>query len=102
MNIYRLYPVAGPAASNWDLAANRGEIIVRAKTTGDARLVAAEAEARSAGDGRHENDDVYSVRASAFTDEKMYGVQRIETPQFPEDGDRAVLAGDVTVARAKP
>ncbi|MCD7059802.1 hypothetical protein [Pelagibacterium xiamenense] len=98
MHIYRLYPVAGRGTSNWDIAANRGEVVVRARTTGDARLVAAEAEARSAGDGRHENDDVYSVRSSAFTDEKMYGVQRIETPQYAEDGDRMVLSGDLSVS----
>lgn len=100
MEIYRLYPRAEALASNWDIAANHGVVVVRAKTSGDARLVAAEAEARAAEPGRHENDDVFSVRASAFTDDKLYGVQKLETADFSTAGERAVLAGEVGGARS--
>lgn len=92
MSIYRLVPVAEPQSSNWDIAANRGEVIVRATSSGGARIVAARAETAMA--RRHdENDDVYSIRASAFTDDKLYGVQMVADSPFDPEGPDAVLDG---------
>lgn len=94
MPIFRLYPLAEPQASNWDIAQNQGEVVVRAKSSGDARLVAAEAEVELA--RRHdENDDVNSIRASAFTDEKLYGVQQITDSGLDPEGERGLLAGEL-------
>ncbi|WMT86369.1 hypothetical protein NO932_15830 [Pelagibacterium sp. 26DY04] len=98
MAVFRLYPLAEPGSSNWDIAQNHGEVLVRAKTSGDARLVAAEAEAQLA--RRHdENDDVYSIRASAFTDEKLYGVQKITDSGIDPEGERGLIAGIITPSR---
>ena len=94
MAIFRLYPLAEPHASNWDIAHNHGELVVRAKTSGDARLVAAEVEAELA--HRHdENDDIYSIRASAFTNEKLYGVQQIIDSGIDPEGERGLVAGTI-------
>lgn len=96
MAIFRLYPLAEPGASNWDIAQNQGEVLVRARTSGDARLVAAEAEAALA--RRHdENDDIYSIRSSAFTDEKLYGVQQISDSGLDPEGERGLLAGAISL-----
>lgn len=94
MPIYRLYPLAEPGASNWDIARNHGEVVVRAKTSGDARLVAAEAEVDLA--RRHdENDDINSIRASAFTNEKLYGVQQISDGGLDPQGERGLMEGNL-------
>ena len=92
MPLYRLVPLAEPQSSNWDIAANRGEVVVRASSSGGARLVAAKAEAEMA--RRHdENDDINSIRASAFTDDKLYGVQTLSDSAYEPDGPDAVLDG---------
>lgn len=94
MPIFKLFPLAEPESSNWDIARNHGVVVVRAKSSGDARLVAAEAEVEAA--KRHdENDDLYSLRTSAFTNEKLYGVTRLYDSGLEQEGARAVLAGDI-------
>ena len=90
--IYRLYPIAEPGDPNWQLRASHGVVLVRAQSSGDARLVAAQAEAASRS-GREENDDVRSIRTSAFVDEKLYGVTLVDSPPYPPDGPRGVLEG---------
>ena len=44
LRLYRLVPVAAPDDPNWDSAPNHGEVLVRAYSAADARIVAAEAE----------------------------------------------------------
>lgn len=91
-HIYRLHPLAAPDDPGWSLHAWRGEVLVRAQTAGDARLVAAEAEAGSR-TPREENDDVHSIRTSAFIDDKLYGVTLVESSRHSSDGPRGVLEG---------
>ncbi|WP_338608750.1 hypothetical protein V6617_02040 [Pelagibacterium nitratireducens] len=92
MPIYRLFPLADPQSSNWDIAANRGEVLVRASNSGGARVIAASTEAAMA-QRRDENDDVFSIRASAFADDKLYGVQMADDSPFDREGPDAVLEG---------
>lgn len=44
LKLFRLVPVAAPNDSNWDVAENMGEVVVRAFSPADARVVAAQAE----------------------------------------------------------
>jgi len=90
--IYRLHPIAEAHDPRWALHAPRGEVLVRAHSAGDARLVAAEVEAASRS-GREENDDVRSIRTSAFIDEKLYGVTLTNSTGHSAEGPRGVLAG---------
>jgi hypothetical protein len=47
--IYRLIPGAPLDDHNWRRAAHQGELVVRARSSGEARAIAARAEARAAG-----------------------------------------------------
>lgn len=89
--IYRLWPIARPYDQNWDHAANQGEVIVRAHSSGDARVVASEAEAKASGIA--EPKATTKLLASAFRDPKLYSVQRIHDSGFPEEGPRMLLQG---------
>ncbi|WP_196258684.1 hypothetical protein [Pelagibacterium limicola] len=90
--IYRLYPIAERSDPGWRMSAYQGHVLVRAHSSGDARLVAAEAEAGVTA-GKKENNDIFSVRTSAFTDDKLYGVSLVEDAGYPPEGPRAVLEG---------
>jgi len=93
MQIFRLRPIADARDPSWDLSANRGEVIVRAKAAGDARLVAAEAELARAGDLARPKEEVFSIRTSAFMDDKLYGVSQVRGGSHVQNGARAVLEG---------
>lgn len=44
LKIYRLSPLAEPDDPNWQNASYQGEVVVAARSSGDARIVASEAE----------------------------------------------------------
>lgn len=46
--VYRLIPTA-LSCHDWDLSLNQGEVLVQARSSGEARAIAASAEARSFG-----------------------------------------------------
>lgn len=87
--LYRLVPVAHPDDPNWDRAPNRGEVVVRARSSGDARVVAAQAETEEGAAGIFTT----AVRASAFMDEKLYHVRDEPAGRYPLAGPRMVLEG---------
>jgi len=87
--LYRLVPTARPDDPNWDRAPNRGEVVVRARSSGDARVVAAQAETEEGAAGLFTTE----VRASAFMDEKLYTVRDEPEGRHPIDGPRMVLEG---------
>ena len=91
MAIYRLVPIADADDPNWDRAINHGEIVVRAVATGEARAIAALAEAEAA-TGRTPLATT-QVRASAFMDEKLYAVRQAPFDAWPAEGPSEVLAG---------
>ncbi|MCO6187826.1 hypothetical protein [Rhizobium sp. L1K21] len=95
MQIYRLVPTAPYDDPNWELSAKQGEITVRAKSTGDARQVAVEAEHDFLGSDALPGEGVSTTGASAFRNEKLFTVIVDESGEFPQDGPREVLRGAV-------
>lgn len=87
--LYRLVPIARPDDPNWDRAPNRGEVVVRARSSGDARVVAAQAETEEGAAGVFTT----AVRASAFMDEKLYHIRDEPAGRYPLTGPRMVLEG---------
>jgi hypothetical protein len=91
MPIFRLIPVADPTDGNWDRALNQGEIVVRAASSGEARAIAAIAEASAATGVRPELTT--QVQASALMDEKLYAVREEQIGQYPAHGPSVLLSG---------
>ena len=92
MTIYRLVPSAPPDDPGWDLSLNQGVVVVRAQSSGEARALAALAEA-----SRRTSAVPLSttqVIASAFRDEKLYTVHEDVSGTYPEAGPDGVLSGD--------
>jgi hypothetical protein len=85
--LYRLVPIARPDDPNWERAPNRGEVVVRARSSGDARVVAAQEETSEGRAGLFTT----KLTASAFLDEKLYTVRDEPSGQYPPDGPRIVL-----------
>jgi hypothetical protein len=88
-HVYRLVPVAREDDPNWDRTTNQGEVLVRAYSSGDARIVAAYGEAAAI--SLKNPLGTTQVSASAFRDEKLYHVAEDDSGAFPERGPRAVL-----------
>lgn len=87
--LYRLVPTARPEDPNWGRAPNRGEVVVRAKSSGDARVVAAQAETEEGKAGLFTTE----VKASAFLDDKLYTVRDEPPGRYRVNGPRIVLEG---------
>jgi hypothetical protein len=100
MSIYRLVPIVGPDDPNFDLARYQGEVIVRALSSGDARVVAAAGEASAS--GRDPNLFTTELRASALLEPHLYSVRLVEDSQFPTDGERQVLVADFRPGPSEP
>jgi hypothetical protein len=67
------------------------DVVVRAPTAAQARLVAAAMEAAEIGDPTTVGNETLSFR-SAFQDEKLYRVRQVHLTDIPEDGPDAVLS----------
>lgn len=91
LKIYRLVPDAARGDPNWDLAAPAGEVVVRARSVADARIVAAEAELDFLDIPAKPADGVSTRFASAFRDERLYRVAEEHEGPYPREGPRAVL-----------
>ncbi|AOF88869.1 hypothetical protein BSY16_408 [Sinorhizobium sp. RAC02] len=102
LKLYRLVPIAAATDTNWDLASNQGEVIVRARSSGDARVVAAEAELDFLEIDALPGDGNSTTSSSAFRNEKLYTVIDETDPAFPVEGRRAVVAGTVRVDNIRP
>lgn len=87
--LYRLVPTARPDDPNWDRAPSRGEVVVRARSSGDARVVAALAETEEGRAGLFTTE----VKASAFLDEKLYTVRDEPEGRYTSAGPRMVIEG---------
>ncbi|MCT7375150.1 hypothetical protein [Chelativorans salis] len=93
LKIYRLVPDAAETDPNWDLAEPAGEVVVRARSPADARIVASEAEVDFLDTPAKPGDGVSTSFASAFRDEKLYRVVEDDSSTFPREGAREVLKG---------
>ena len=102
LKLFRLVPVAAANDTNWDLAPNQGEVVVRARSSGDARVVAAEAELDYTEIDALPGDGNSTTSSSAFRNEKLYTVVHETDPAYPRDGAREVVAGTVRLDNIRP
>ncbi|WP_163271395.1 hypothetical protein [Chelativorans alearense] len=93
LRIYRLIPDAAETDPNWDLAEPAGEVIVRARSAADARIIAAEAEVDFLDIPAKPGDGVSTSFASAFRDDRLYRVVEDDSGTFPRAGPRGILKG---------
>ncbi|MDK1389188.1 hypothetical protein QN224_27670 [Sinorhizobium sp. 8-89] len=93
LKVYRLSPVAKPDDPNWQNATYQGELIVVARSSGDARIVASQAELDFREIDAKPAEGVTTDMASAFRSEKLYTV--IEEGPAPPDAKRGVIGGKV-------
>ena len=100
LNIYRLEPIAAPGDPRWDNAPGHGAVIVAARTSGDARIVAASSELDFMEVDAAPAEDVTTANASAFRDDKLYTV--IELDRNRSDVKRGVLEGQISVDTIRP
>ncbi len=102
LKLYRLIPIAAATDTNWDLAPNQGEVVVRARSSGDARVVAAEAELDFMEIDALPGDGNSTTSSSAFRSEKLYTVVDEAAGTYPLEGLREVVAGTVRVDNIRP
>lgn len=102
LKVFRLVPLAAPDDPNWDNASNQGEVVVRALTAGDARVVAAEAELDFLEIDALPGDGNSTTFASAFRSERLYTVMEEADSKFPATGPREVLEGAIRVDNIRP
>ncbi|WP_011580858.1 MULTISPECIES: hypothetical protein [Chelativorans] len=93
LKIYRLVPDAAETDPNWDLAEPAGEVVVRARSEADARILATEAEVDFLDTQAKPGDGVSTSFASAFRDQRLYRVVEDDSGSFPVEGPRQVLSG---------
>lgn len=103
LKLFRLVPVAAPNDSNWDVAENMGEVVVRAFSPADARVVAAQAELDFTEIDSMPAEGNSTRDASAFRNERLYAVREQKpTIDIRQEGPRGVVEGTVSVATIKP
>ena len=101
LGVYKLVPIAAFNDHNWDIAPSRGKVLVAARTTGDARVVAAAFEVNFMKISSRPGGSIAMMGASAFRNEKLYTV--IEIDRDRRDLDRGVMeisGAGVTTLRA--
>ncbi|WP_209600911.1 hypothetical protein [Sinorhizobium kostiense] len=95
LKVYRLTPLAEPDDPNWQNASYQGEVMVIARSSGDARVVASEAELDFMEIDAKPAEGVTTEMASAFRSDKLYSV--IEEGPAPTGAERGVIGGSVSV-----
>jgi hypothetical protein len=100
LGIYRLQPIAAPSDPRWDNSPGHGVVVVAARTAGDARVVAASRELDFMEIDAAPADDVTTINASAFRDDKLYTV--IEIDRNRRDVARGVIEGEISVDTIRP
>jgi hypothetical protein len=100
LNIYRLVPIAAPNDPGWDNAPSSREVVVAARTAGDARIVAAGRELDFMEVDAAPAEHVTTSNARAFRNEKLYTV--IEVAHGRSDLQRGILEGTVSVSNLRP
>lgn len=100
LNVYRLEPIAEADDPRWDNSPFQGTVVVAARTSGDARIVASGRELDYMEIDAKPADDVTTTTASAFRSEKLYTV--IEIDRDRSDLCRGVLEGDIATDTIRP
>jgi hypothetical protein len=102
LGIYRLIPTARSDDSGWDLAPSQGEVVVRARSAADARVVAAEAEGDFTEIDAKPGHGVRTNPASAFRDIRLYSVVEETDERLAQAGPRGIIAGRIDPVVLKP
>lgn len=102
LKIFRLVPSAASDDPNWQNAPSHGEVIVRALTPGDARVVASEAELDFTEIEASPAEGNSTREASAFRSDKLYTVVEDTSGRFSIDGERGVVGGRVRIDTIVP
>ncbi|MCO5731741.1 hypothetical protein [Rhizobium sp. SSA_523] len=102
LKIYRLVPTAPLDDPQWMDRPPQGEVVVRARTTGDARLVAMAAELDYTEIDALPAEGNSTDMASAFRSEKLYTVIEDGTGRFSAEGPREVVSGTVRIDTVTP
>ncbi|WP_377296770.1 hypothetical protein [Rhizobium sp. SGZ-381] len=102
MKIYRLVPSAPLDDPQWMDRPPQGEVVVRALTAGDARLVATDAELDFTEIDASPAEGNSTRMASAFRSEKLYTVIEDLSGRFSTEGPREVLDGVVRIDNILP
>ncbi|MFN3317329.1 MAG: hypothetical protein ACK43M_01200 [Allorhizobium sp.] len=100
LNLYRLAPIAEADDPRWDNSPFQGEVVVAARSTGDARLVASSRELDYMEIDAKPAEDVTTSMASAFRSEKLYTV--IEIDRDRTDLSRRVVDGEIAIDVIRP
>lgn len=100
LNVYRLVATAALDDPRWANSPYQGEVVVAARTSGDARIVASARELDFMEVDSAPADDVTTTNASAFRSELLYTV--IEVDRGRTDLQRGVLEGNISVATIRP
>ncbi|MFS8047603.1 hypothetical protein [Rhizobium sp. BR 314] len=95
LKLYRLVPIAADDDPNWLGAKSHGEVLVAARTAGDARIVATERELDFMDIDAAPAEDKTTKMASVFRNEKLYTV--IEVNNGKECHQRGVIDGTISV-----
>lgn len=102
LNLYRLIPIALDNDPRWDMATNQGEVVVRAYSPADARVVAEEAEIDFMDVDALPGHGNSTKMASAFRDDKLYTVVDEPPGQYSREGPREVVLGMIERAVITP
>jgi hypothetical protein len=100
LNVYRLEPIAEADDPRWENSPFQGTVVVAARTSGDARIVASGGELDYMEIDAKPADDVTTTTASAFRSEKLYTV--IEIDRDRSDLRRGILEGDIATDTIRP
>ena len=100
LNVYRLAAIAALDDPRWANSPYQGEVIVAARTSGDARIVASARELDFMEVDSAPADDVTTTNASAFRSDLLYTV--IEVERGRTDLQRGVLEGNISVDTIRP
>ncbi len=102
LKIYRLVPAAANDDPAWQNSPPHGEVVVRARTPGDARLVASEAELDFTEIDAAPSEGNSTRDASAFRSDKLYTVIEDTSGRFEADGEREIVDGRVRIDTIVP
>ncbi|KQR69078.1 hypothetical protein ASG25_15700 [Rhizobium sp. Leaf384] len=103
LRLYRLVPSARPDDPGYGNAPSQGEIVVRALSPADARIVAAEAELDFTEIDAKPAEGTDTRMASVFRNEKLYTViEEAISPALRNEGERGVVQGTVSVGTIRP
>ena len=91
--LYRLVPIAAADDPNWQNNRSCGEVLVTARSAGDARIVATESEPDFQNTDAAPAEDKTTVMASVFRNEKLYTVIEDISGRYTSEGPRAILSG---------